>query len=318
MEHYAWRSRHDGQPSPKPVRSHGGGRLAARSRGPGPRPGVRAVLPESRSLRVRTFAFVMSDKFQPNTNAPRGARRGRALGAKEKTAQGGGQRHSDDSGGIAWLQTGGNTPSDAASKESRGQQQQGARPHDRIGAKEMTLQDFADNQRPKHANARTADRLQHMCAWAALQTQLLCSASGRRQAALVATFGAKGMPGQKKGRQTAMDCSATGNERRTMTGAPRDPLTATDLLVDIPSQKPRWAMLQCLFLSCHLYQKGGEWESLACVLSYCVPRLYLPTGLRLSVYPTIPTFPLLAAPRPTTTRPCSWTTHGTPMGDAGS
>ena len=181
------------------------------------------------------------------------------MGAKEKTAQGGGQNHSADSVGLAWLQTGSVTPPDAASEESRGQQQPGTPPHNRIGAKERTLQDSTNNQSPKHAYARTADRLRHMCAWAASQTQRLYIASGRRQTALVATRGAKGMPWQKKGRQTEMDCSAAGNERHAMTGAPRDPPTATDLIVDtLSKKKPRRTMSQCHFLPCHLYQKGGK------------------------------------------------------------
>ena len=178
----------------------------------------------------------------------RAAQSGRARGPKEKTAQDGGQRHSDENGGMAWLQTGGDTLSDAALEERRSQQQPGTPPHDRSGPKEMTLQ-FADNQRPKRAKARTADRSRHMCAWAALQTQLLCGVSGRRQIALAAMFGAKGMTGQKKGRQTERVCIAPGNEPRTMTGATRDPPTVTDLLVDTPSQKPHWAMLQCRSLS---------------------------------------------------------------------
>ena len=62
---------------------------------------------------------------------------------------------------------------------------------------------------------------------------------------------------------------ATYNDRRTQSLP-----CSHRLLVATPSRKPRWAMLHCFSLSCRLYQKGGKWESLACVLSHVVMPMY--------------------------------------------
>ena len=97
---------------------------------------MRVELPDSRSLRVRTFAFVTSDNLQPNTNVPRRAEGQSTKGAKEKTAQDGGQRHSEENGGMAWLQTGGDMLSGAVSEERRVQRSQARSPMTDLGQKE--------------------------------------------------------------------------------------------------------------------------------------------------------------------------------------
>ena len=101
----------------------------------------------------------------------------------------------------------------------------------------MTLQESAGNETPKHANATTADSSQNMYAWRASQTQRLFSTKGRQQAAPRRNIRGKRSAGAKEGRQTSMNCNATENERCTMTGAPRDSPTTTDLLVDTHSHK---------------------------------------------------------------------------------